>query len=100
MSGLSEDDLKGLGPNVRKLIKEMSDEMPSEDERKGMGQRLRDFGHILLRTARHVEDGDLDAIGEMLHSKQAHWFVVRYLQTHTISQMLLREAEEKDANRN
>lgn len=95
---INEDDLKGLGPNVRKLVETMRE--PSEEERKAMGQRLRDFGHTLLRTARHVEDGDLDALGELLHGKRARWFVTRYLETHALSNALIQQAEKKDAERN
>lgn len=97
----SEEELRSLGPNVRRLVEHfVADHEPSDEEKRAMGSRLRGIGHILLRAGRRVEDGDVDAIGEMIMNPEVKWLVKRYLETRVLSDLLLNEAEKADAENN
>jgi hypothetical protein len=88
------------GPRIRRLVREAQEHLPSDDERREMGSRLRAVAHIILRAARRTEEGDLEALGEMAYSEEVRRFAEKVIVTSTLAEKIVNDALSADAEEN
>lgn len=88
------------GKHERELFDFFEKHMPGPEQVQRIAWHLRATGHVMLRTARRMEEGNSMALADMLHDENVQKFILLATVSESISRELVDAVRAIDAEAN